>query len=92
VDSEQGIEEIGEADAVGFGCETEEGAIGVKAPGQAIGGDFEGGFSVAVEEFATEVATGVFVGEFDTVRAMPLYVDDGDEAVGQESFDQGAVL
>ena len=89
VDGEDGVEEVGEADALGFGDEAEEGAVGVEAPGAAFVDDFEAGFVVAVEEFAGGVAGGVFVGEFEGVGAVPLDADDGDEAAGGDATDGG---
>ena len=82
VDGEDGVEGVGEADALGLGDESEESAVGVEAPGAAFVDDFEVGLAGAVEELVADVAGRVFVGEFECVGAVPLDADDGDEAAG----------
>ena len=89
VDGQQGIEEMGKADALGFGNETEEGAVAVEAPGAGLLGDADAGLVVAVEELVGDFAGGCFVGQLDGVFSVPLHVDHRDEAVCQDALDSG---
>ena len=47
---EDRIEEMREADALGFGHEAEEGAVAVEAPGTALLNNFKARFIMPVEE------------------------------------------
>ena len=89
VDGQQGVEEMGEADALGLGNEAEEGAVAVEAPGAGLFGDADAGLVVAVEEFVGDLAGGRFVGQLDGVVPVPLHVDHRDEAVCQDALDSG---
>ena len=90
VDGEQRVEEVGQADAVGLGDEAEQGPVAVEAPRPAGDGDLEGRLAVAVEQFVPEPAGRVLIGQLDRRRAVPLDVDDGHEAVGQDALHPGA--
>ncbi len=86
---QQGVEEVGEADALGLGDEAEEGAVAVEAPGAGLLGDVDAGFVVAVEELVGDVAGGCLVCQLDGVVPVPLHVDHCDEAVCQDALDSG---
>ena len=86
---QQGIEEMGEADALGLGNEAEEGAVAVEAPWAGLFGDADAGLVVAVEELVGDLAGGCFVGQLDGVFPVPLHVDHSDEAVCQDALDSG---
>ena len=59
VDGEVGVEKVGEPDAVGFGCQSQEGAVSVEGPGTSSAYDFEGIGLVAVDEAVCHGAGGV---------------------------------
>src|SRR5206468_237461 len=75
------VEQVGHADAVRLGDQAKEAAIAIETPRRAGGDDLQGGFAVTVEQFIAELAGAILVGEFGHHVAVPLYVDDGDEAV-----------
>ena len=89
VDGQQGVEEVGEADALGLGDEAEKGAVAIEAPGAGLLGDVDAGLVVAVEELVGDIAGGCFVGQLDGVFSVPLHVDHRDEAVCQDALDSG---
>ncbi len=90
VDREQGIEEVGQADAVGLGDEAEQPAVGVEAPGAAGGDDLERRLLIAVDELVAGVAGRVLVGQLDGGGAVLMDIDDRDQAVGEDAPDRGA--
>ena len=49
MDSQQGIKEMGQTDAMGFRDEAEEGAVAVKAPRTPLFNDFDARFVVTIE-------------------------------------------
>ena len=89
MDGQQGVEEMGEANALGLGDEAEEGAVAVEAPWAGLFGDADAGLVVAVEELVGDLASGCFVGQLDGVVPVPLHVDHSDEAVCQDALDSG---
>ena len=56
---QEGVEEIGKADAVGLGQKPEQVAVAVEAPRAAGLGDFAGRLAVSVQELIPELASGV---------------------------------
>ena len=85
VHREDGIEEVGQADAPGFGHEAVRRAVAVEAPGAALLDDFEAGFVVPVEDFLGDPARGWAVDEGKRLGAVPLHAYDFDRAVREDS-------
>ena len=50
MDCEERIEEVGEADALGFGDQAEESAVGVEGPRAGLSAGFEAGFVAPVQD------------------------------------------
>ena len=46
-------------------------------------------FAIAVDKFVSETSGAVFVGELDDIRAVPLDVDDRNEAVWEYPTNRG---
>ncbi len=92
VDREQRIEQVGEADAVGFSNEAEGRAVAVEAPRPADLDDLQARLVVAVEDLVRHPPVGPAVNEGQRVRAVPGDVDDGDRRVGQNASDGGVGL
>lgn len=89
VDREHGVEQVREADPVGFGDEAEERTVAVEAPGTALLDDLEARFVVPIEELVGDLARGRLVGQLDRVGAEPLGLDDGDERIRDQAADCG---
>jgi hypothetical protein len=64
-------------------------SIAVKAPRATLCRHLDPGLIVPIEQLVGDLATGVFVGEFEGFGAKPLRVDDGDEAIWQDALDGG---
>jgi hypothetical protein len=62
VNGKQGIEEIGQADAVGFGNETEQGTVSVEAPGMPSRSDVDCRLTIAVKKFTAKPSCSIFIG------------------------------
>src|ERR1019366_8745932 len=70
--------------------QAEQLAVAVEAPRSTGFADFQGGFAVPVKEHDVGLPGGVFVGELDCGRTVPLDVNYRDEAIRQDSLDSGA--
>jgi len=90
VDGKDGVEEVGKADPLRFGDQTEESAVAVEAPGTALLDDLEAELVVAVEEAVVDLAGGVLVGELEGVGAEPLCLDDRRQRVGDQATQRRA--
>lgn len=88
--SEERVEEVCETDASRFAHEPEQGAIAVEVPGLAVRGDFEGRFAIAIDEFISRFAGGVFISQFDSDRTDPLYIDDSNGAIREHAINRSA--
>ena len=83
------IEKMREANAMRLGDEPEQVAVAVEAPGAPLFNDLDARLVVAIEQLVRDLAFGVFVGEFEGLRAVPLRVDDGDQTIWQDALDRG---
>ena len=89
VDGEQRIEQMGQVDPVRLGDQAEQLPVAVEAPRPPGFADFEGRLAVPVKEHDAGLSGGVFVGELDCRRTVPLDVNYRDEAIGQDALDGG---
>src|ERR1700722_17989102 len=76
---------MGEMDALGFRYEAKESAVTIKAPRPPFFDNLKIGLAIAVEQLIADLACGVLVGQFDSVRAKPLHADDGNEGARQQA-------
>jgi hypothetical protein len=81
---EHGVEEVRQADAVGFRDEAEEGAVAVEAPGSARFDHCEARLVVAVEDLVGDAAIGAAVDECEGIRAVPGHTDHRDQRIRQD--------
>jgi len=88
MNGQEGIEEMGELDAMGFRDKSKVGSVPVKAPGSPFGGDLQGGFSVAVDQLVSQASRRVLVGDLNGDGAEPFYVQNRDEAFGQNALNR----
>ena len=82
MDRQQRVEQVREADALGFGHEPDQGAVAVEAPRPPLGDDLEPVFVVAVEQLVGDRAGRRLVRQLHCLRAEPLHADDRHRAVG----------
>ena len=80
-----GVEQVRQADALGFGNQPEQRAIAVETPRAALLDNFQTGFVVPVQQFVGDLAVGGLVGEFKRFGAKPLHADDGDQGIGHDA-------
>ena len=85
VHREDGIEQVGEADAARFGYETVGRAVPVEAPGAPLLDDFEAGFVVAVKDLLGDPARRRAVDQRQRLGAVPLHAYDLYGAVREDS-------
>ena len=90
VHREDGIEEVGEADAARLGYETVRGAVAVEAPGPPLLDDLDARLVVAVEDLLGDSARGRAVDQGQRLGAVPLHAYDLDRAV-RENAAHGSV-
>ena len=88
VDRQDGVEQVGEADAVGLGDQAEQRTVAVEAPRPSGLGNLEARLVVAIQDLVGDLAGGGLVRQLDRVRAEPLRVDHGDEGVRDEAPDR----
>ena len=85
------VEEVRQRDALRFGGQLEEVAVGVETPGPFRLGAFEPFFVFPEEQSVPDDAFRVAEDEGDRLRSVPLDADDGDRAAaGRDSPDPDA--
>ena len=90
MDSEQRVKQMSEVDPVRLRNQAEQLTVTIEAPRATNLADFQGGFAIPVKEHDAWLPGGVFVGELDCGRTVPLDVNYRDEAIRQDSLDGGA--
>ena len=90
VNRQQRVEQVREADALGFGHEPEQGAVAVEAPWPPLGDDLEPVLVVAVEQLVGDRAGRRLVRQLERLRAEPLHAHDRHDAVGMHASDGAA--
>lgn len=88
MDCEQGIKEISHPYSVRFRNQSKHTCIGIEAPGLPWFDDFNGGLSIAEQEFVSRTTGRVLVGELHNRVAVPFDVDDSHRPIRPDSFDQ----
>ncbi len=84
---DEGIEQVGEANTIGFRCEAEERSITSKTPWEARGHNFQVRYTVTVEQFTAKTTAGILVDEFYAGGAMAFDADNRGTAAGKQPFD-----
>src|ERR1022692_3696986 len=80
---------MGQVDPVRLGDQPKQLPVAVEAPWPTGLADFQGGLAVPVKEHDAWLSGGVFVGELDCGRTVPLDVNYRDEAIRQDSLNSG---
>src|ERR1022692_588487 len=78
---------MGEVDPVRLGDQAEQLPVAVEAPRPTGFGDFQGGLAITTKEHDAGLTGGIFIGELDCRRTVPLDVDHRDEAIRKDSLD-----
>ena len=81
-----GIEQIGHANAVGFRHQAESLAVAVKGPGGAGGHHLQVKLPITEDQLTGRLATGLPIGDFKDIRAVPLNAEDGHRAGWEKPF------
>ena len=92
VHREDGIEEVGQADAVGLGDQAVRGAVAVEAPRPALLDHLQPLFVVAVEDLLGDASRGRPVDHGQRLGAVPLDADDLGRTAREQAADGGARL
>ena len=87
-DREIGVEEVGEPDAVGLGCQPQQRTVGVKAVGATRLDQFEGGFLAAIDEALGHPAVHT-EDEIQGVCPKPGDLHDLGDSVAREAAEPG---
>src|SRR5690606_6334569 len=87
MDSQDRVEQVGEADAVRFRDKAERGAVAIAAPGASLLYDFQPRLVLSVEDLVSYPTSGITIDERERIGAVPLYVDDGNGGIGKDSAD-----
>ena len=77
---------MSEVDPVCLRNQTKQLSVAVETPRTTHFDDFEGGLTIPVKEQDVWFPGGVFVGKLDCRCAVPLDVNYGNEAIGQDSL------
>jgi len=91
-DRDVGVEEPGEAEAVGFGGEAEPVAATVEGPGAGSLGDGQRGLTVAEQDTVAQGAVGAAEDDSERVRPVPVHMDDRDGHSWHDTVDRAAGL
>ena len=89
VNSQQWVEEMRQADAVGLGNQTVGGAIAIEAPLAALFDECEPGFVLPVENLLRDAASGGPINHRKRVRAVPLHVHHSNGAIWTNASNRG---
>ena len=81
VDGQDGVEQMGQLDAVGFGDKAKQFTVSVEAPGAALLDNLDLRFGVPLEKLIAELSHRGPIGKGQDIGAVPLYTDHGDERV-----------
>ena len=92
VHREDGIEEMGQADAVRLADEAVVGAVAVEAPGAALLDHLQARLVLAVEDLLGDAARGRAVDQGQRLGAVPLHVDDLRRGLREQAAHGGARL
>src|SRR5579871_151904 len=84
------VEEIRQANPVGFGDEPQQSAIDIKAPQSRRLNDLQSRLAVAVGQFITQAARSIFVGQFNRDPAVPLHIRHCRHSIWQSALDLGS--
>ena len=84
------VKQMGEADAVCFGCQFELVAVGVKTPRQVLVHDLDTGFIFPVQKLLPGHILAISIGDVDYIGAIPLHSNDGDSLVAGNAFYRAA--
>ena len=85
VHGEHRVEQMRQANAMGFGHQPEQMAVAIKAPGAALLDHVKARFVVAIQQLVGDPARRVLVGQLQCLGAKPLHTDDGDEALREDA-------
>ncbi len=85
MDGEYRIEEIGKADAVGLGDQSEKSAIAIDTPWSALFGNLDVRLVMTIEQGIRYSPVWVLVGELHSFSPEPFKAYDRDQAVGQDA-------
>jgi hypothetical protein len=83
MDSENGVEEVGQMNTKGFGRQVEGLAIGREGPFLPALAEGQVGFVAAVEKLVAGRSIGPFVGDFDSGRSVPGDINNGHRLLRQ---------
>jgi len=72
-------------DAVRLGDKAKQRSVAIERPRATLFDDLKVRLVVPVEQLAGDLAVWAFVHELQSVRAVPLHVDDRHEAIGQDA-------
>src|SRR5579871_173348 len=89
VNGEERVKQVSEVDPARLGDQAEELPVAVEAPRPTGFTDLQSGFAIPVEEQDVGLSGGVLVGELDCSGTVPLDVNYRNEAIGQDSLDDG---
>ena len=81
MDRENRIEQMCQSDAMCLGDQPKEGTVAIETPGTAQLHNFEPRLVVPVKKLVPKTAGGVFIGEFEGFRAVPLHRDNSGELI-----------
>ena len=85
VDGEHRVEEVCKAYPVGFGDQTEQGAVAVETPWSALLHEIKARLVISIEKLICYFAGGRLVSKFEGLGTKPLHIDNCNKAVGKNA-------
>jgi hypothetical protein len=86
MDSENTIEEMGQANAMRFGHEPELMPVPIETPGSPLGDDLDAWLVISIKQLVRDLATGVLIGKLESLRSEPLHIDNRDKTIRENSL------
>ncbi len=83
------VEKVRQSDSMGLGHQPVQSAIAVKAPGTALLDDFKSRLVFPVEKLLADPTIGGTVDQGQGIGSVPLNLDHGRMAIGEEAADDG---
>ncbi len=92
VNRQVGVKQVSQTDALGFGHQAQQAAIGLKTPGATLSHQLQSRLLLPKEQLMVRLAGSVFVGQLDHVAAVPLNINNRSQAGGHQAPDRRAAI
>ncbi|GEM_PF-4094257 len=78
----QGTEQVGQANAMRFSRQAEQGAVAVETPGPALFHHIETRLVMAIQNLVRHTAIGTTIDQRQSIRTVPFHIDNRHQHIG----------